>query len=388
MQRELPQYLATLSAVDLESLAAQVLGVQQVRVTEWHVAQLGGSAHYAEGGLGVFRVSGTAQVKETLLPWSLIAKGASSTAGSGSTDPSAPDYWKRETLVYQTGLLAHLPGSLAAPRCYAVCEPQPEEFWLWLEEVHETFRHWTLEQFGLVARHLGQFNGAYLAGTPLPPEAHAWLTHGRLRPELERIHANLPPSEFAASSLGQKLIRASQLDRVEKLLPYRPALLQEVDRLPSCFCHLDSFRRNLLIRKAAGGVAETVAIDWAYAGIGKVGEDAGILAKASLYWMEVPASQARALAQKVFDGYSAGLNDAGWQGNINILRFGYCISVAMGIRWSLIFMDWLQNAENVGIFEQIVGHPIGDQIAQLAEIQPFFLDMGDEAIALLPSIVG
>jgi len=27
---------------------------------------------------------------------------------------------------------------------------------------------WPLERYGLAARHLGQFNGRYLTGTPLP----------------------------------------------------------------------------------------------------------------------------------------------------------------------------------------------------------------------------
>jgi hypothetical protein len=326
-----------------------------------------------------------AQTAEAVAPWSLIAKGASGAAKSGSSDPAAPEYWKRETLVYQTGLLAKLPGGLTAPRCFAIQEPMPDEWWLWIEDIRESSSRWTLDQYSLAARHLGQFNGAYLVSHPLP-DFHPWLTRGRLRPALERRQVNLPPPEFAATDWGQKLVQASQFDRVEKLLAYRQALLQAVDRLPNCFCHLDAFRRNLFIRKGVSDIDETVAIDWSYAGLGSVGEEVGLLTRISLAWMDAPASQAKALSDFVFDGYLIGLRDAGWQGDVHLVRFGYAITVAMGIGWLLFMMDLLQDANNVPIAESVIGHPVDDQIAQLAELQPFYLDMGDEAISLLPTI--
>jgi hypothetical protein len=51
---------------------------------------------------------------------------------------------------------------------------------MWLEEVLEQIgQQWPLEQYGVVARHLGQFNGAYLVDGLLPN--WPWLSLGWLR---------------------------------------------------------------------------------------------------------------------------------------------------------------------------------------------------------------
>ena len=39
------------------------------------------------------------------------------------------------------------------------------------------------------------------------------------------------------------------------------------------------------------------------------------------------------------------------------------------------------------VAEDRVGHPVDEQMAQLAALQPFLSEMGDEAISLLPKIV-
>jgi hypothetical protein len=155
-----------------------------------------------------------------------------------------------------------------------------------------------------------------------------------------------------------------------------------LDKLPVCFCHHDAFRRNLLARDAE----ETVAIDWSYAGFGGVGEESGTLTRVSLNWLEVPAAQAKALDQIVFEGYLAGVHEAGWHGDPRLVRFGYATTVALGVTWLLFMLEGLQKTENVSLFESIVGHPIDDQIAQVAELQSFFLDLGDEALVLADTL--
>jgi hypothetical protein len=342
----------------------------------------GGSANYAEGGIGVYRLLGTAQTKEGAIQWSLVAKGASGLAQSGSSDPAAPTYWKRETLVYQSGLVTSLPGEMVAATCFAIIEPSTQESWLWLEDVRETTTQWTLERYGVAARHLGQFNGAYLTGHRLP-ESFPWMGHGRVRPTLERQEVQVYPSaDFSQTPLGIQLVRAGQLERLEQLLEGRRALLQVFMRLPVCFCHHDAFRRNLLARDKRDGAAETVAIDWAYAGLGRVGEEAGFLARLSLLWMDVAASDAKALCEITYEGYLAGLRDSGWRGDERQVRFGHDLTLATGSTWILSMMRFLENPNNISIVESVVGHPVDDQIVQLAELQPFFLALGDEVITL------
>ena len=59
---------------------------------------------------------------------------------------------------------------------------------------------------------------------------------------------------------------------LRRLWDERERFLTALDRLPRTFCHHDAFRRNLLHRAGPEG-EELVAVDWAYAGHGAVGEE-------------------------------------------------------------------------------------------------------------------
>jgi hypothetical protein len=86
-------------------------------------------------------------------------------------NPSGHHYWKREALLYESGLLDDLPTGLMAPRCFGVVEQPDGEYWLSLEEVNDDVgARWPLAHYGVVAHHLGLFNGAYLMGRPIPCE--------------------------------------------------------------------------------------------------------------------------------------------------------------------------------------------------------------------------
>jgi hypothetical protein len=117
-----------------------------------------------------------------------------------------------------------------------------------------------------------------------------------------------------------------------------------------------------------------------------VGEEIGTLTQISLNWLEVPAAQAKDLEQIVFEGYVAGVHETGWHGDSRLIRFGYATTVALGVTWLWFMMKSLQQPEQVSLFESVIGHPIDDQIAQVAELQSFFLDLGDEALALADTL--
>src|SRR4029079_500712 len=121
------------------------------------------------------------------------------------------------------------------------------------------------DRYALVARHLGRFNGAYLAETPLPDQP--WLSRGWLRDfvapsgravaDLERL------ADSGVSPLARQLCPPSVVVAITRLWTERDRFLAALDWLPQTFCHLDAFRRNLLIRAGPAG-EELVAIDWAY----------------------------------------------------------------------------------------------------------------------------
>ena len=96
---------------------------------------------------------------------------------------------------------------MTAPRCFAVEEQGEAGTWLWLQELQDgTGPAWTLEQYILAAHHLGQFNGAYLAGKRPLPEA-PWITRNWLRQYVE--HA-APMIEFMRQNPAHPLVHEAK----------------------------------------------------------------------------------------------------------------------------------------------------------------------------------
>jgi hypothetical protein len=239
----------------------------------------------------------------------------------------------------------------------------------------------------LAARLLGLFNGAYLAGHPLPGPA-PWMLPGRTQQWLAELQ--MPDKEqllqYSETAVNRWLSKES-IDRIMRLWEARRTLVTGLDRLPGCFCHHDAFRRNLMLRETESGTLETVAIDWSYTGPGKVGQEIGVTSAVALQFLEVAAEQAWELDKAIFAGYSAGLRDAGWQGDLQLARFGYTATTALtfGVAFSILIANGFQRRGGT-LAETITGHPIDEIIEQFSIVLPFLLDLGDEALALLPSI--
>lgn len=321
------QRLAAVDRAILTPLVRQALDREQAEVIDWAYEPI-----YGGVGVGgsIYRFSGTARDGEEELPWSLILKTLHAIPQRRS--PSAFNYWRREPEAYLSGLLYELPGRVAAPRCYGVVECAEDTCWLWLEEVKDRFGAWPIEQYGAVARQLGQLNGAYLAGRPLPEAS--WLSQKWMRSYVEPA---APMFERLRSSLDHPLIRrllpGDAADGLLACWESRERYLSALERLPRTFCHLDAFRRNLFARQGPDGREETVAVDWSYTGIASIGEELVPLVGATLSFFEVGPDRAQELDQIVFDGYVQGLRDAGWEGDPRLARLGYL--AGLQIRYTL-----------------------------------------------------
>lgn len=372
---------------DLVSLACQVLRKSSIEVLEWQCQKLTAGGSEISGGLGVYRVSGTARDQDGSYPWSLILKITSGNA-QGSNEPAAWNYWKREVLLYQSGLLDDLPGSLTAPRCYAVKEFPGDEFWIWLEDMQETESDWTLAQHGLAARHLGEFNGAYLVGHPLP-QAQPWLTRGRTREWVTFIQSIVEDNrQYAQAPLTRRWLSGDSFERLYEVWADHQRLLEAFERLPVCFCHHDAYRRNLFAHDNRDGSRATVAIDWAITGFGRVGEEIGMTTANNLLWMEVPSDKAKELDQSIFFGYVEGLEAVGWKGDVRLARLGYTVNAVLltGLAWPMVHIAPMQNMTWVTQMEATMGHPIGEIMEAWATTQVFLLDLADEAFKLVDEL--
>jgi hypothetical protein len=244
-----------------------------------------------------------------------------------------------------------------------------------------------MAQHGLSARHLGEFNGAYLAGYPLP-EAKSWLTRGRTREWLIFSQTLLEDNrQYADTSMVRRWFPKDNFERTYAVWAKHQRLLDAFERLPVCFCHHDAFRRNLMLRPNEAGVPVTVAIDWAFTGFGRVGEEVGMTLANDLAWLDVPANKAKELDQILFMGYVEGLQAAGWKGDVRLARLGYIANAVLviGLSWSTVMIH-LKNVEKekwVQNMEKSYGHPLDELLEAWASTQSFLLELAAEAFTLV-----
>jgi hypothetical protein len=389
MNNQTPEHLTVLSAEHLRPVAEQILGGPVERVAEWRTQGLsGGAAQHTGRGYGVHRVDGTAVLDGRSLPWTAVLKVAGPSELAEWNRVDSVEYWKREVLVYQSDVLDDLPGSLVIPRIYAVQEMPDGKFFIWLEWVRDATSDWSMADHYLSARHLGQFNGGYVAGHAMPVQ-RPWMTTGRLRQWVEGRPVDRDELlHFAQAEYVGRWLTTQNVDRMTKLYQHRDGLYDAIESLPVSLCHHDAFRRNLMLRRNEEGVPETVACDWSYVGTGHLGQEIATTTAIDLMFLEVPSERALELDEAVFAGYCDGLRDAGWQGDLRLPRLGYAATAALqsGVAFTGMISAGCQTPEGLALGETILGHPRTAIADQLADTLPFLLDLGDEALELMHSI--
>jgi len=382
MNVKLETHEAQLVAIDqttLTPLVRNALNSESIEVGNWECEQL-------HGGMGVataiYRFSGEGHDQGQKVPWSLILKTLS--PSGDNTDISAWNYYKREAAAYQSGLLDDLPGGLAAPRCFSVVDQPNGTCWIWLENIRDEIgSRWPLEHFGVVARHFGQFNGAYLVERSMP--SWKWLSSDWLRAYIAPTASAIP---LIRKSLNHPLVRrgfpGEASDRLFRLWEERDLFLDALNRLPQTLCHLDLFRRNLFARKTGDNDDQTVVIDWAFVGQGAIGVEIANLVSANLAFNEVDLAQAQALEDIVFESYLGGLSDAGWRGDPQQVRLGY---TAGNLRLRLgeldRAMEFILDESRHPFAEQVFGRSMEEIEDQFGRVGRWCDNLLDEARELM-----
>lgn len=319
----------------LQMLVRQATCRSGLILTDHSLARLAGGT--GEGSQGIFRLSGTGMDAGQGVSWSLILKilvPPSDLSSQAVHSPSGFAYWKREAEALASGLLDGLPRGLSAPSCYEV-SPQPDgSVWLWMEDVHKDPVNWTVTRYAETARRLGAWQGQYLRGKPLPKAE--WLTPSTWNRDF--VEENRGSIELLQRSLDEPWVSYAyppvKLSEMLWAWQEREVFYRILERLPQVFCHRDLFGRNLMERKGNGaGQSETVLIDWAYAGIGALGEELVPLVQATYLWGEVRRGSYQELEKAVFSGYVEGLQESGWRGDPRLVRLGY--AAASALRYSI-----------------------------------------------------
>jgi hypothetical protein len=380
-----------LDAAALTPVVRRLLGSRTAEVLDWECRPLGYAQVWQTTG-GVHRVLGTAVDRGVRSPWSLILKIASAPPpGStgflaGTAEPGSTDYWKREAELFRDGVLDAVRGAFAPPACYGVVEPDPGAAWIWLEEVEEAVGPvWPLERFALAAQHLAQFNGRYLVGEPVP-EHPSFCRPNYVRPHVAATCAErtvaLAPAVWAEPAV-RAVFPADAEARYRRLWDEQAVLLDLIDRLPRVFCHRDAFRNNLIARRTPDGAERTAAIDWALAGPGHLGEDLFKLVNVTLAITAVPFGPAE-LEAAAFDGYLAGLRDAGWTGDARLVRLGYCATAAVMMVPPFLGLRLVREPAFAEAWARARARPAEEVRDRFVSVCRLLLERAEEARALAP----
>lgn len=392
--------MVSIDRTTLAPLVRQATRIETAEVGDWRCAAVRGGLM----GARVYRLSGTASDGGSMVPWAVMLKMVRCDRGqSHSTEPSirclaeldgdvqsedlVETGWRREPLAFALGLLNELPGGLAAPRCFGVVERSSDEVWIWLEEIQgQLGTEWSRERIVLGARHLGQFNGAYMAGGRLP--SAPWLLRGMLRRWI--AHLSLSVEQLlAALDHGHPLLRrgwpADVADALNEVWTERDVLCDALDRLPRTFCHHDANGRNLIARTSTHDRDQTVVIDWDFVGIGPPGYDIVPLCGELLPSFQFELTEAQDVVEDLFEGYLAGLRDAGWQGDRGRVRLSF--TSALALRYGVCggpanLYDLLDDSRH-WVPEQRWGRSITEVMDRWAGCSRFMLGLADEARELL-----
>lgn len=250
---------------------------------------------------------------------------------AGDADPRRWTYWRREPLAYQAHLADAYAGSgILAPACLGADVDETAAVLLleWVEGVPGDT--WPADWFGPAARALGRAQAGFLTGDSLPD--HGWLSRSFLRDyssEKPVDYALLDDDEAWQHPVALATFPPGLRDGLRYLHAHAERLLRISESLPRTFCHLDFWPKNLF-RRPDGQI---VLIDWSFAGLGAIGEDAGNVVPDSVFDHFLAADDLPALESAVFTGYLGGLRDAGWRGDERLVRLGM---------WSSsVKYDWL-----------------------------------------------
>jgi hypothetical protein len=318
---------------------------------------------------GLYRITGSARVDGAARQWSSVLKICRRPTEEhlARVPPEWRDVylrflrWDREADAYASGLLERLPEGVTAPRCFGV-DREEATAWVWLEDVREEQPSWSLERYGLAARHLGRLNASRF------DRSAAWFSRELIRHWSDYFSrttkAILDDERVWSAPAVLNAFAPTAREVLRTFHASRHRWLDALDALPLTFSHVDAFRANMLSRTRDGRV-ETVLLDWAFVGEAPIAADAAQLVVASIFY-HGDALDPEVLEAEVLNGYRLGLQDAGITKTATELARAYAINAVA--RWALP-IAWISVAgdkEREAAVARASGRPYEDVLAQLA----------------------
>lgn len=316
----------------LTGISKRILQTEEGAMIRWTCEPIGPKARNFVTD-GVYRVSGTNEVKGKVREWTVILKIV--LADPNRSDPSHYNYWRREAMVYESGLLEHLPEGFQAPACYGIDEQADGSVWLWLEEMPHESKGWELEDYAFAAKKLGAFHAVYLLGKALPE--YPCINRGWMRSWIRECqkYRSLNVEPIARDPAVSRHGLASLLDKFAALETSLPEWIDALERLPRTFSHQDYYEANILFSRNRLRAGSLALIDWQFASISGVGEDLGRFFGLSVSRGQIQPESGRDLREQFLSSYIEGLREAGWHGDEMLPRFGFLAAFALRSVWEV-----------------------------------------------------
>jgi Phosphotransferase enzyme family len=359
-----------LIATELADVVAPALGRSARDMSEWDVDLVARPGVPGLATVGIWRVSGRDGSWSVVLKVLRHASDGPGSAWSSHHDPHHPFAWRREADALASDLLARLGGDgfgLRAPRCHGVIGRDDGSVAVWMEDVvGDPGTGWSVPRYRQAAEHLGLAQARWAAGDLAAP----WLSRGWLRTYLDRRASSFDGVMDDPDGWRHPLVKATlpveRAPEFRQLWADRDRILAVVHEFPETLCHLDLHPRNLF--DVAG---RTVLIDWAFAGVGHLGEDAGNLVVDAVTDFHLEPARLGELFESVVDGYADGLA----QGGLALPRAEVRRAVAAG---AAVKYGWLAPALVVTARSgrsTMNGRPLDEAAKAWGTVATFLLDL-------------
>jgi hypothetical protein len=289
------------------------------------------------------------------------------------------NYWKREWLAFDRGLLDRLPGRLRAPRTMLTTERGQDECHIWMEDVAgRTGAAIDVEDLRAVARALGTTQGAYAAGAAALPD-EPWLSRDWLRGWVEVCRASFVPALVTDDGWDDERVAPMRelRPRAAALWERHGDLLRLIESAPPTLSHWDLWPSNAFVNDAS----DVVAIDWSQVGIGGVGHDLDQLTLDPIWTHLRPDESIDALETAVLDGYVDGLREAGYDADRRQVSWWYAACAASRYAWLAGGPPQVvTEPATVADHERRLGRPFAAIVATKARVVRRAVELGEWAL--------
>ena len=321
MNNQLEKLLASVSTTTFETVARGVLGDRSATLVRKPEFVEITSSHNDQRTIGIVKVSGraTTTVVGDQQDWSSVVKIIDPNVAIVGTDAARWVSVDIEQQVYELALFDDGVVPFRPAKCYLSQSNRDGTRFLWLEDLSNAPQPpWNLAQFIRAANHLGKFDGHYaIPADQLPfhvPDDGFYLRWGT-----NKFVADARELVGARKSLRvRESYQDTPVESAVELAALANRLFKTALSVPHSLAFGDSHARNLFPTEP-----QTVGIDWTALANEPTGVDIGVLIGSALSFGVEEAQMIASSERDIYESYLAGLQSAGWPGDLRKVRIGF-----------------------------------------------------------------